>query len=961
MKHIFTIGQRWISDTELELGLGIVTAIDLRRVKIEFPLCQQQRIYASDDAPLTRVNFQSGEEIESTDGSKLTVLQVEENEGLLIYHCRDSNEQAITLEESQLAHQAEFNDPFTRLRNGQYDKVNWFRLRQMVHQQSDRLAHSSFHGLSGARIDLVPHQMYIAHSVTSRHAPRILLADEVGLGKTIEACLILHQMLINRTASRAIIIVPETLLHQWLVELLRRFNLRFSIFDDERFQDMQQQHANPFLTEQLVLCSLDFLVAHPQHTELAQQAEWDIMIVDEAHHLYWSETSSSPEYSTIETLAHVVPSVLLLTATPEQLGKAGHFARLRLLDPERFFDLDTFVKEESSYNEIADAVAELMSHEKLSDASAAHISSLLQDAAIDDHLHVLQHTEDSELVEASRHACLVAMIDRHGTGRLLFRNTRAAIGGFPQRQCHPVPLAEVSEYRFTNEERQADLINACLSPERTYMQLHSDAKHWCDVDTRVAWLIDFLKNNQHKKVLVICHHADTALELQEWLRKKVALACSVFHEGMSIIERDRAAAYFADPDDGAQVLICSEIGSEGRNFQFAHNLVLFDLPLNPDLLEQRIGRLDRIGQKHDISVHVPYFQDHVQHSIFSWYHDGLNAIEQNCAVAQAIFSEVKDDLLHIMEHQLYHEERTQQLVTSTRELYERYHHSLQKNRDRLLEYNSCRPDVSEELVYELHQQDDDTMLEVFVRQMFDLYGINFDYHSEETFVASASDHMLIAHFPHIPEEGMTLTFSRRQALIHEPYQFMSWEHPLIRDALDLIMSGEHGRTALSVYNIKHQKPGQLFIELLYQFDCSAPETLQIQRYVDTTYYRLLIDKDGKDASHLYTRDEINGELVHLNRQTGLNVIRTLIPTAEKLLKQIEPHIDSQLEQLVKTTTSRMDQELQSELERLEYLQRINPSIRDEELDHIKDKAEQLREYLGKSRFRLDAMHVIVTA
>jgi ATP-dependent helicase HepA len=77
---------------------------------------------------------------------------------------------------------------------------------------------------------------------------------------------------------------------------------------------------------------------------------------------------------------------------------------------------------------------------------------------------------------------------------------------------------------------------------------------------------------------------------------------------MSIVERDRAAAWFAEEDSGAQVLLCSEIGSEGRNFQFASNLVMFDLPFNPDLLEQRIGRLDRIGQAHDIQIHVPYLE-----------------------------------------------------------------------------------------------------------------------------------------------------------------------------------------------------------------------------------------------------------------------------------------------------------------------------------------------------------------
>lgn len=107
-------------------------------------------------------------------------------------------------------------------------------------------------------------------------------------------------------------------------------------------------------------------------------------------------------------------------------------------------------------------------------------------------------------------------------------------------------------------------------------------------------------------MLVICAKADTALQLEQMLREREAIRAAVFHEGLSIIERDRAAAYFASEEEGAQVLLCSEIGSEGRNFQFASQLVMFDLPFNPDLLEQRIGRLDRIGQMHDIQIMVPY-------------------------------------------------------------------------------------------------------------------------------------------------------------------------------------------------------------------------------------------------------------------------------------------------------------------------------------------------------------------
>lgn len=114
-------------------------------------------------------------------------------------------------------------------------------------------------------------------------------------------------------------------------------------------------------------------------------------------------------------------------------------------------------------------------------------------------------------------------------------------------------------------------------------------------DPRVEWLMGYLTSHRSQKVLVICAKAATALQLEQVLREREGIRAAVFHEGMSIIERDRAAARFAEEDTGAQVLLCSEIGSEGRNFQFASHMVMFDLPFNPDLLEQRIGRLDRIG------------------------------------------------------------------------------------------------------------------------------------------------------------------------------------------------------------------------------------------------------------------------------------------------------------------------------------------------------------------------------
>src|SRR5690606_21685849 len=169
--------------------------------------------------------------------------------------------------------------------------------------------------------------------------------------------------------------VPDSLIHQWLVEMLRRFNLRFSIIDQARYDDLKAEEddvdalvnhifgdddaVNPFESDQLVLCSLDFLVRSEKARKDAVAAGWDLMVVDEAHHLAWSPEQSSPEYEVVEQLSSASQGLLLLTATPEQIGVASHFARLRLLDPARFHSLDSFREEEQHYEVINQVVRRL--------------------------------------------------------------------------------------------------------------------------------------------------------------------------------------------------------------------------------------------------------------------------------------------------------------------------------------------------------------------------------------------------------------------------------------------------------------------------------------------------------------------------------------------------------------------------------------------------------------------------
>ena len=525
----YTVGQRWVSQTEPKLGLGIISEFENRRVTITYPAAGEDRTYASLNAPISRVVYKIGDAISNHEEQNFTIVDVDESADLIHYHVVGADQhEKQTLSEVELNCFIQFTSPLQRLVSGHYDRNRAFRLRYETLQHKHRLQQSSINGLLGSRTNLLPHQIYIADKVAKRHAPRVLLADEVGLGKTIEAGMILHAQLHNGLASRALIVVPSTLIHQWLIEMLRRFNLRFSIFDHDRFSSLLEEGIeNPFETEQLILCDQDFLTSNDLIQSQAIAADWDLLVVDEAHHLHWSEEESSAEYQCIESLAARSHGVLLLTATPEQAGLESHFARLRLLDPDRFHCLSEFIQQEKNYEQVSSLVGELQALPKDSPLPESIINILGEDA------------KGQSIPQA-----IQQLLDQHGTGRILFRNTRQGVEGFPDRILNPYAL-EFDEHASTSENTEEILKN----------------------NPRVTWLTNFLKENRDDKVLVICASADMALALEAYLRLREGMLTAAFYEGLSIIERDRAAAYFADKEEGAQSLICSEIGSEGRNFQ----------------------------------------------------------------------------------------------------------------------------------------------------------------------------------------------------------------------------------------------------------------------------------------------------------------------------------------------------------------------------------------------------------
>lgn len=951
-------GQRWVSITESELGLGIVLEVANRRVEISFPAAGEKRVYAIDNAPLSRVRYEVGQQISNTEGQQLLITQVEEHNDCLIYLGSDENDQVIVVPELDLNSFVQFSKPQERLFAGQIDKNRAFQLRLDTLRHYRELQKNPVAGLLGARIQLLPHQLYIANEIANRYAPRVLLADEVGLGKTIEAGLIIHQQLLTGRANRVLITVPDSLVHQWLVEMLRRFNLFFTILDEERCLALAESGTqNPFESAQLALCSLSFLEGQRERLAQATAAGWDLLVVDEAHHLEWTEQQASPAYLAIEALSQHSRGLLLLTATPEQLGIEGHFARLRLLDPARYFSMESFRAEEARYAPVNELVQSLLAEDGLKQLTSGQVQKKLEDFLGKPALETLNKEFENHASEPETilNRLIRELLDRHGTGRVLFRNTRASVTGFPQRELHSYLLAAPETMPSEPETAlpESSSIEACLRPELLL------GKKWLKTDPRVEWLVDFLKQQCEDKILVICARAETALELEDYLNLKQGFNSAVFHEGLSLVARDRAAAYFADEEQGAQVLVCSEIGSEGRNFQFSSQLVLFDLPLNPDLLEQRIGRLDRIGQRNKVQIHAPCYADSAQHVLLRWYHEGINAFESTCAIGQTVFLEFADELKNCLLHP-DDKNAVTNLINQTHSRAQALVTELQNGRDRLLELNSCNYEQAEVIIEEMHEQERRHALSNYMEGVFDQFGVDQEHHTANSVILRPGEHMTEHSFPALPDDGLTATYQRDLALSREDFQYLSWEHPMVTGAMDMVLNGEFGNTAFCTMKLPPYKAGTILLEAIFTTSCPAPATLQLHRYLPLTMCRIVVDSKGNDLSELLTEKHFNKLGQRVRRLAAQDFIRHARAKIVAMIKQAEQLATDQEPLIVDTAKTRMKQLQESELERLRALSQVNPNIRQEEIDHLKAETDELEHYLASTHLKLEAVRLAVT-
>jgi ATP-dependent helicase HepA len=935
-----------MSEREPELGLGVVASVDRTRIGIEFPATGEKRLYALGTAVLKRVQFRAGETVATRDGAKLTIETVEDDAGLLVYAG-----QGRRVREDVISDITSVALPQERLMAGQVDPGEVFDLRYRALQAQWRFRQSEVRGMLGGRLELIPHQFYILQEVASRQIPRVLLADEVGLGKTIEACLILQRLLAVGKAKRALILVPESLTHQWFVELLRRFNLWFSIYDEERCLAVEQSDpgSNPFLATQLALASVAFLAANPTRREQAVAAGWDMVVVDEAHHLEWTPDQVSPEYALVEELAGRSPGLLLLTATPTQLGLAGHFARLRLLDPDRYDDFDQFFEEAERFGAVAEVAAKIVAGKPLKAGDHTSLKKIFNKDPKQLALH-LDALIDGK--PGAREELIKTLLDQHGTGRVVFRNTRAGMSGFPKRKFCPALLPGNNLTLLNRIARE-------LEAEETGQE--AGIRYSLKEDPRTDWLIAFLAKTKPAKVLLICKSQRKVIAIEAALQERVKVKVGLFHEGLPLVQRDRNAAWFAEPD-GAQLLICSEIGSEGRNFQFAHHLVLFDLPLNPGLLEQRIGRLDRIGQTETIRIHVPCVEGSSEACVLDWYHRGLDAFETSLQGGNDYQDKFKARLIelalaHGVSESGGRKKQWDDFITETVKFREELSTKMKKGRDRLLELNSFNPEVATRVIEQVRAVDADPLLRNFLSDLLDHFGVRIKEHEEGDVFLDPS-HAYVEGFPSIPHDGMLATFDRRRAIVREDIRFISPDHSLVQDAIDLLVDSKSGTTAFG--RIKSGKPN-LLLETIFVLEAVADSRWHVDQFLAPVPVRILVDVRGSDLtderSAASLADEVEDATIQrFLERPGFNLalLKTLIAGATELA-------EVRTATLKATAQAKAGAVLGADLQRLVDLRKLNDHVRPEEITLLQEQIQRVAVAVGEARLRLDSIRLIVEA
>jgi ATP-dependent helicase HepA len=742
-----------------DLGPGRVIAIEGRTLVVVFPASGHVLRLAADTDALELVVFHPGTRavLEST-GERVMVEEVLDGDRLKLTDGRVVDD--LDLWPAILGDRL-----FERLAQGDLDPLEDFSNRlDLLHLSAIREA-DGLGSFLGGRIQLFPHQLYAAERATRTDPVRWLLADEVGLGKTVEACLILNHLLRTARAERTLVVVPETLTIQWLGELWRKYHQVFVLLDDRRLADVERDYGtgfNPFDAHDRVVIATEMLRDNPWLTERAVESGIDLLIVDEAHRLRRRPGHpGNREYRAVEPIAALGRHVLLLTATPLEDDAHGFFRLLQLLRPEELPDAQTF------------------------DERLAHRDPLPPCTS------ATRRVDIGGLPPRVGRPVEIDAADQAGRNRL----ERAVLD-------LPAPNPVAARHK-ANKIVRAMSSGAALEAvlDRETRDLAPVATSSDDDDPRLRWLAENARRWREAgdKTLVFVAWRESLELIKTVMSRRAQLRVGVFHEEISPAQRDIEVAQFR-LEAGSSMLVSTECGGEGRNFEFCTRLVLFDLPWDPMVVEQRIGRLDRIGRK--IPVEIVYFRppDGLGAAVAALYESlglfrqPLGGMQRELAVVERAITEAV-----VAGEATLATETFESIVREAREADDRIREAAYHELHREPYRREMADEILGRVPPDLEELTEDVIIDACER-----LGLGVErQRGDAVYSVELGSQAMVESLPGVPGGSSFLgTFDRAEAVEKETIDFLASGHPLVEGILAHLEEAPRGRVTLLHATVK---------------------------------------------------------------------------------------------------------------------------------------------------------------
>ena len=458
------------------------------------------------------------------------------------------------------------------------------------------------------------YQVETVRKVLKQFRGRVLLADEVGLGKTVEAGMVLKEYLLRGIIDSVLVLVPASLVGQWREELETKFDISCATTQDA----LLRSDPGRFWNHKYLIASLA-LARRSEHAARLIGRSFDLVIVDEAHHL---RDRSSQSYKLVDALNKRF--LLLLSATPVQNDLTELYNVLTLLKPGIFKTLKEF------------RAAYMTPGKPRQPANPERLRALMRDAMV-------RNTRAVVALKLPRRHAVTIRVDGAEGERAAYQELATAARTLAAEGSVGSRLALQHLFGAAGSSPAA-----AAAAVRRFADRHSDAPRWYALAQRWASvansgkgaaLLELLRRNPEEKKLVFVHYRETLAHIANLLARE-GLAFARFEGGLSGPDKDGAVAAFRE---SVPVLLCTESGGEGRNIQFCNTLINFDVPWNPMAIEQRIGRIDRIGQQREVFVFNLVTRDTLEERILQLLDQKISMFELVVGEVGAILGGIEDD------------------------------------------------------------------------------------------------------------------------------------------------------------------------------------------------------------------------------------------------------------------------------------------------------------------------------